>query len=95
MSQRFRKLADQWKQETKGISSTTQLAMHPAYQQIIGMGQDVVPLLMKELEAKSGRWFWALKSITGEDPVPPEQRGRTREMTEAWLAWGREQGYRW
>jgi len=45
------------------------------------------------MKKKSGQWFWALKSITGEDPVSPEKRGRIRDMTQAWLRWGQEQGY--
>jgi hypothetical protein len=95
LKSRFDHLAAQWKQETRGLSSTTALSMNPAYQQIIGMGQAIIPLLLRELEARSGRWFWALKSITGTDPVPPEHQGQTRAMTEAWLTWGRGQGYQW
>lgn len=64
--------------------------MHSAYQQIIGMGSDVIPMLLRELERNSGRWFWALKSITREDPVTPEQQGKTKEMIESWLNWGRK-----
>lgn len=57
----FITLANQWREENRGISSTNQMCMHPAYQQIIGMGEVVIPLLLRELEKKSGRWFWALK----------------------------------
>jgi len=91
----FMRLADQWRRETRGVSSTNEMAMHPAYQQIIGMGKVVVPLLLRELERKSGQWFWALKAITREDPVPPEFKGRTKEMIRIWLDWGRVKGYTW
>ena len=91
----FERLVEQWKRETRGISSTEQLSMHSAYQQIIGMGSEVIPMLLRELEKNSGRWFWALKSITREDPVLPEQRGKTKEMIEAWLNWGIKKGYIW
>ena len=91
----FHSLVEQWKSETRGISSTEQMSVHPAYQQIIGMGRDVIPLLLRELENNSGRWFWALKSISREEPVMPEQRGKTKEMITAWLNWGREKGYKW
>ncbi len=91
----FDRLVTQWKTETRGVSSTEQLSMNPAYQQIIGMGGDAIPLLLRELEKKSGRWFWALKSITREDPVAPEQQGNTKAMVSAWLNWGREKGYTW
>ena len=91
----FYQLVEQWKTETRGISSTEQLSLHPAYQQIIGMGPNVIPLLLRELENNSGRWFWALKAISREEPVTPEQRGKTKEMIAAWLNWGREKGYKW
>ena len=74
---------------------TVQFKCRTAYQQIIGMGSDVIPLLLRELENNSGRWFWALKSISREEPVTPEQRGKTKEMIAAWLNWGREKGYKW
>jgi len=89
----FYQLVDRWRIENRGVSSTEQLSMHSAYQQIIGMGGDAIPMLLRELERNSGRWFWALKSITREDPVTPEQRGKTKEMIEAWLNWGRKKGY--
>lgn len=91
----FYQLVEQWREETRGVSSTEQLSMHPAYQQIIGMGSNVIPMLLRELERNSGRWFWALKSITREDPVTPEDQGKTKEMIEAWLNWGRKKGYIW
>lgn len=89
----FAKLVKQWREENHGVSSTNQMSMHPAYQQIIGMGEAAIPLLLRELEKKSGQWFWALKSITREDAVPPENRGRTSEMIKIWLEWGRQKGY--
>ncbi|NEQ70535.1 MAG: hypothetical protein F6K21_34595 [Symploca sp. SIO2D2] len=91
----FNHLVQQWKAETRFLSSTHQMVLHPAYQEIIGMGEAVVPLLLRELEQKSGRWFWALKLITREDPVPPEARGQTQTMTQVWLDWGQAKGYQW
>ncbi len=91
----FTKLIEQWRRETYTVSSTTKLTKHPAYQQIIAMGNTAIPLLLKELERKPAQWFMALKAISGEDPVPPEFRGRTQEMIKAWLEWGRIKGYKW
>lgn len=90
---RFRALADRWYAETEAISSVSQMAMHPAYQEVIGMGCAVVPLLLQELRQQPQHWFWALRAITGDDPIRPEQRGKVREMTAAWLQWGQEHGY--
>lgn len=90
---RFLSLKKEWEDNTAHLSSVTEIAMHPAYQQIIGMGTAAIPLILEELKEKPGHWFWALKAITGEDPVLPEQRGRIKQMTVAWIQWGRKQGY--
>lgn len=95
LEKKFLNLAAQWRQETYTVSSTTALANHPAYQEIIAMGEPVIPLLLRELEKKSGQWFMALKAISKQNPVPPELKGKTQEMTTAWLKWGREKGYKW
>jgi hypothetical protein len=43
---------------------------HPAYQQIIGLGQPAVRSLLREAERLSGHWFWTLKLIAWDDLVP-------------------------
>ncbi|WP_199246396.1 hypothetical protein [[Phormidium] sp. ETS-05] len=91
----FLELASQWRRETVMMSLVQKMSMHPAYQRIIGMGQPVVPLILRELEQEADHWFWALQAITGANPVLPEQRGRLTEMADAWIQWGRENGYRW
>lgn len=93
IKKRFDALVEDWIEETGFLSSTTKMVNHPAYQQIIGMGETVIPLLLKELEKRSGRWFSALSKITGENPVFKEHRGVTQEMIYAWLDWGRKKGY--
>jgi hypothetical protein len=92
---RFRQLATVWLEETAHVSSSTELVNHPAFQQIVALGRPVVPLLLRELAARTGHWHRALKCITGADPVPPEGRGDFDQATEAWLRWGRDNGYQW
>lgn len=89
---RFQDLARQWREETCLISSTTDMAMHPAYQQIIGMGQEALSLIFEEMRRQPGHWFWALQAITGENPVPTSERGQVPKMTQAWLEWARQHG---
>ena len=93
LARRFQALAAEWKRDVAWSSSVADIAMHPAYQQIIGMGPAAVPLLLRELEQRPDHWFWALRAITGIDPVSPEHRGYLSAMAKAWLAWGRQQGY--
>ncbi|NES71558.1 MAG: hypothetical protein F6K24_43335 [Okeania sp. SIO2D1] len=92
---KFKKLAEQWKSETRFLSSTMQMSIHPAYQQIIGLGPYVIPLLLRELAHNNepDHWFWALSAITGENPITEEQRGRMSQMKEAWIKWGKAKGY--
>ncbi len=91
---KFYSLANRWKNERGPTSSITEMAIHPAYQEIIGMGKEAIPLILSELEKSPDHWFWALSAISGEDPVKPEDRGRIKKMAEVWLEWGREKGYR-
>ncbi len=95
LEEEFRALADQWRAETMHLSSTTEKAMNFAYKQIIGMGKEVLPLILRELQLRGGHWFWALSVITRgrENPVRPEDRGNVRRMAQAWLDWGRQKGY--
>lgn len=89
---RFERLKDEWKQQSQYLSNTTQMAMLRPYQQIIGLGPSVVPLILQELAREPDHWFWALEAITGENPAPAESVGNVAAMTEAWLAWGRREG---
>ena len=90
---RFSNLEKEWKESTPMLSSITEIVMHPSYQQIIGMGPTAIPLIFLSMRRELGHWFWALCAITGENPVSIEQRGKIKEMTDAWLDWGRKQLY--
>src|SRR5258708_13893714 len=50
LRERFDTLVSHWKRERGPHSSSARLTSHPAYQDIIGLGPAVVPLLLKELE---------------------------------------------
>src|SRR5580692_4080490 len=90
---RFRRLATEWKEQSRYLSNTAQMAMLKPYQRIIGLGLPVVPLILKELQREPDQWFWALESITEQDPVPPEAKGKVSLMAQAWVDWGKQRGY--
>jgi hypothetical protein len=69
------------------------MAKHPAYQEIISMGERAIPLLLAELRREPDHWFVALHTITGANPVPPESEGKVSEMANAWVRWGEKGGY--
>jgi hypothetical protein len=86
------KLADEWHRATRFSSFARDIVLHPAYQRIIGLGPDAVPLLLRRLQKAPDHWFWALVALTGEDPVGPADRGNMATMAARWLAWGRMRG---
>jgi hypothetical protein len=69
------------------------MALLPSYQQIIGIGEPAVPLLLEELRREPDHWFWALEAITMANPVPKEASGKIRQMAMAWIEWGIREGY--
>jgi hypothetical protein len=92
---KFQRLADLWRTETAYVSSTSDMVAHPAFQEIVAMGAAVIPLLLRELENRTGHWHRTLRRITGVDPVAPADRGNMEKTVAAWLQWGKEQGYEW
>jgi hypothetical protein len=92
---RFRRLEATWLDQVGFSSSPTELCSHPAFQEIISMGEAVVPLMLRDLEERPGLWVWALPRITGADPVPASDRGNIARMSKAWLRWGKEHDHRW
>jgi hypothetical protein len=72
--QRFAELAEKWEYGTRFTSSVTRITKHPAYREIIAMGKQAVPFIVKRLEHGPVRWAWALREIEGASPVPAEAK---------------------
>ena len=92
--EKFSRLAKQWQEQSAPMSSSTAMVLIPAYQHIIGMGWDAVPLMLRELrdDPDPDHWFSALEAITEADPVPEEQWGNIKAMAAAWVEWGEREG---
>ena len=89
---RFEQLADEWEDATWAHSFVERKILDRAYQRIMGMGPDVVPLILERLRDRGpDHWFWALEIITGENPA--SDAASMQEATDAWLAWGRRNGF--
>jgi hypothetical protein len=95
LEQRFRRLAAEWKKAVALQSSSRVRESHPAYQEIIGLGPAVVPLMLRDLEKNETHWFSALQRLTGARPVSEDDAGNVPRMVEAWLRWARENGQQW
>jgi hypothetical protein len=86
----FQALVIQWHHERGAMSSITEAALCPAYRCIIGMGMIALPMILSQLKSEGDdpdQWFWALKAITGADPVADEDRGDFVAMAQKWLEW--------
>jgi hypothetical protein len=92
LAKRFRVEANKWEQETMHLSSTARRVLHPSYQAIMGMGPEVVPILLRDMKQTRRSWFWALRHITGVNPVDPIDVGNVDKMISAWIEWGSKEG---
>lgn len=92
IAREFAELADTWREERRYSSSLTEIVLSPAYQRIVGLGYEVVPLILSELQTRPDHWFWALRSITGINPVPETAIGDLDAMARTWIQWGRVEG---
>jgi hypothetical protein len=95
IEEKFQRLAAAWRTGTAYVSSSSDLVAHPAFQEIISMGPTAIPLLLRELQSRTGHWHRALQRISGAYPVAPGDRGNIDKAAEAWLRWGKEQGFTW
>ena len=89
LERRFNELVERWVRERGGAS--IRVHDHPAYAEILAMGEAAIPLILRHLRDHGWHWYRHLRELSGEDPVPAGEfdRGRKREL---WLEWGEERG---
>lgn len=98
LEQRFQRLKMEWDEGAADHSNPSIIMSHPAMRAIVAMGDDVVPLILREMaKAGNGQLAWALREITGENIAPPLMEGgfakwNMREQIEAWSQCGRQKG---
>lgn len=88
----FENLASNWRGERGSASSVDKIVMCYSYQRIIAMGDRAIPLILRRLETEGNEpdhWFWALRVLTGENPIEDDKRGDLQAMSRRWLEWGR------
>jgi len=89
VARRFQGLATRWIATTRYRSNTQALRNHPVYQELVALGEAVVPLILMELGRQPRvSWFVVLTGITGENPVPPALAGQVDATARAWIDWG-------
>lgn len=90
----FAELACELVNATAGFSSTRRAARHPAFGEIIAMGDRAIPLLLCRLQDRDARplWLRLLGILTGFHPSAGEETVGAASM--AWLDWGAARGLR-
>lgn len=88
---RFLRLKNQWKKETRLVSSGSVLINNGCYKNIIDMGSIAVPWIIRELRRSNDHWFFALEKITGVDPIKEENIGIIEKMKNDWIDWASNQ----
>lgn len=91
----FDALATRWRRETGALSVTRARYEHPAWQQILSLGSEVVPEILRRIERQPDHWHMALVELTGENPIPVGEQITTSQVCARWVAWGQERGLRW
>ena len=95
VEERFRRLEATWTAATGYLSDYSAIIEHPAFREIVGLGDAVVPLMLPRSRRTAAPVGVALPEITGANPVPSGDGGNIARMSEAWLRWGRAKGYQW
>lgn len=89
--EQFQNLAAQWKKQTGLYSTTAQKVYNNVYLDIIGLGREIVPLILQDMANEgSAHWHTALKALTHQNPVPDNDLSKSKIVKQAWLQWGRE-----
>lgn len=91
--QQFQELAARWKRETALDSHLYDIVMNEDYQRIMASGSKMIPFILRDLARKPAHWFWALHNLVPEGEDPAEGLTTIEEARQAWLRWGRDNGY--
>jgi hypothetical protein len=85
-------LSDRLYNKTCFLASISKMTTFPEFAELETYGIHTVRFILGWMHLGEIKTFWfpLLKRITGEDPVPVEERGRVEQMRSRWVAWGQE-----
>jgi hypothetical protein len=78
-------LRDLWLSQTANDSSMARIYSHPAFRQIVGLGEAALPFMYRHLVDEPELWTVGLTMVTGADPAADAQS--PEEAIRAWRAW--------
>lgn len=90
LENRFNEMAKKWKIET-GLYSITKDKVNETYLDLIAMGKEILPFIFADLQKPTGtaHWHMALKAITQENPIAPEDIGNNKRIKLKWVEWAK------
>lgn len=88
----FWELIDVWEMDTKFYSSATDILSHWSVTSLIGMGQEIIPLVLVAMK-DNFHLAYVMHKITGAWPVKNEHAGNGPKIIESWYRWAKKQGY--
>jgi hypothetical protein len=59
----FDRFLKEWQHDTRFVSSVKAVTSHPSFMQIVNMGGNAVPFILKEIERQPSNLVWALNAI--------------------------------
>ncbi len=88
----FEKHRMEWRRRTSHLSNPTAIMEDASVKEIIGMGVQVVPLIVDQIEIMPDdvSWCWVLRKILGEGPT---NYPLSEQAINAWLAFLVDRGY--
>ncbi|HEV7442123.1 MAG TPA: hypothetical protein VGO18_05975 [Steroidobacteraceae bacterium] len=82
---RFEALSAEWFTETRFQPSDSRICMHPAFLDIVSMGEPAVPFIVESLRKRPSFLTEALRRIVGS--LPETSIGANEKIQEAVSAW--------
>tara|TARA_Y100000310_G_scaffold345276_1_gene463342 strand:+ start:5132 stop:5431 length:300 start_codon:yes stop_codon:yes gene_type:complete len=93
IEKKYKELKVKWQDETAYFSSLSMKVDNPHHQKICNLGSKIVPIILNEFRnGDIDHLFFALRNITGADPIPEEDRGKVQKMAQHWVNWGIKEG---
>lgn len=81
----FVRFSGEWKQQTRMMSSLSDIVNNSAYQHIIAIGWSIVPRIIDDLRGGPKHWYHALAEITGIDAAHGDDT--MAGAADRWIEW--------
>lgn len=88
----FDRFLKNWRRNTLTSSNAMEIISDDNLNDIVALGKNVAPLILKEIHSSPSLLFVALERIFNENPIKKEHIGNMAAMAGDWLEWGARKG---